>query len=166
MSKALFTLLLAYRIKRCSFNVARGMSLIASLHGFSALNKFFLPAKKCFRPSRRTSFRFSPIFFLGRIVRACTQYYPTNFQRMSCNFRNTKASEKISLKFLFFRTASENFIERGQKDIHLAHNGLKCRLDVPQLLYLHFASRGFDFLSRTLNLRTRHTVVHFMSLNQ
>lgn len=112
-AKCCFTFLLACRIKRCSFNVARGILLIASLYSFSALNKFFLPAKKCFCPNQRTSLPFSSIFFLAWIVRACTQYYPTNFQRMSCNFRNTKAGEKIS--FLFFRIASENFIEREAK---------------------------------------------------
>lgn len=55
---------------------------------------------------------------------------------MSCNFRDTKAGEKISLKFLFFRI--REFHRARQKDIRLAHNGLKCRLDVPQFLYLHF----------------------------
>jgi len=101
------------------------------------------------------SFLFFLFFFLAFlltwIVRACTQYYLTNFQRMSCNFRDTKAGEKIQLKFLFFCGASENFIERGEK-IRLAHNELQCRLDVLQLLYLHFISWEFDFLSMTLNL--------------
>lgn len=96
-------------------------------------------SEKVFSPNQRTSLPFPSIFYFLFGLNSqgvCVWYYPTNFQRMSCNFRDTKAGEKISLKFLFFRI--REFHRATQKDIRLAHNRLKCRLDVPQLLYLHF----------------------------
>lgn len=130
-TKRCFTLLLACRIKRCSFNAATGRIVNCFAPPAFALNKFFLSGGKKVLSSGPTYFSlflFFRLFFRPRIVRSVyIQYYPASFQRMSCNFGGTKADEKITLKFaspLFSRDVGKS--DRTKlRDVRLARNASK-----------------------------------------
>lgn len=122
------------RIKRCFFNVARGVLLIASLHDLFALNKFLPPAKKCFYPDQRTFFSFSffSLFFEAWMVRAVYTILSGELPKNVMQFRAQRPTREdiVEVYLIFSRAASENSHLARLKDVRLTHNGSKYQLDV------------------------------------